>query len=284
MAMSLDDLRVFQAVADAGSFSRAAARLRLSQPSVSERVARLERDLGRRLFTRSARGVRLTAAGERLLPYSERCLVLIEEAVAAVRAEPVRARVRVAMHASFAPTVLPLVLDALTPLEVVCTDAHSEQIVRQLVDDEVDIGLIVPTPHPATITTQPFLSDRVICATHPDDPLLVAPLADLRVEDLARYPVAYTPWGTGATAFLDRLRAADGRHQHATPEAALALARRGTHIAVVPRSLAAPDLRAGMLVTLPVRDFPDWRLCLDLAYRVDRADWAPLRTLRNTQL
>src|SRR2546423_1466441 len=65
MALSLEDLRVFRSVAATGSFGRAAARLRLSQPAVSERMARLERDLGRRLFLRGGRGVPLTTARPR---------------------------------------------------------------------------------------------------------------------------------------------------------------------------------------------------------------------------
>src|SRR3954469_1451247 len=131
MALSLEDLRMFRSVAATGSFGRAAARLRLSQPAVSERMARLERDLGRRVFLPGGRGVRLPTAGERLLPYAERCLALADEAVAVVRAEDNRPRLRVGMHATFAPTAVPLVLDALAPqhVEVDCTDAHSEDVV-----------------------------------------------------------------------------------------------------------------------------------------------------------
>jgi DNA-binding transcriptional LysR family regulator len=165
----LEDLRVFQSVATAGSFGRGAARLHLSQPTVSERMARLERDLGKQLFLRSGRGVRLTPAGERLLPYAERCLALADEALAVVRVEDNRPRVRVAMHATFAPSTMPLVLDALAPqnIEVSCIDAHSEDVVRLLDDGTVDIGLLVPCPHPRTLTVEPVLTDPVICVIHP---------------------------------------------------------------------------------------------------------------------
>ncbi len=76
--MEIRQLEYFVAVAEAGTFVRAAERLYVGQPAVSQQVSRLERDLGVRLFDRTTRHVRLTPAGERLLPEAR-------EALAAVR-------------------------------------------------------------------------------------------------------------------------------------------------------------------------------------------------------
>src|SRR5436305_7282183 len=67
MEVNPQRLRVFLAVADTLHFGRAAERLRISQPSVSQQVARLERDLGCQLFDRAPSGVTLTAAGRDLV-------------------------------------------------------------------------------------------------------------------------------------------------------------------------------------------------------------------------
>ncbi|MQY06935.1 LysR family transcriptional regulator [Actinomadura macrotermitis] len=74
------DLRAFAAAVRAGSITRAAAALRLSQPAVSQRIQRLEQAAGERLLVRTAQGARPTPAGETLLAYAERMLALHDEA------------------------------------------------------------------------------------------------------------------------------------------------------------------------------------------------------------
>src|SRR3954452_649674 len=93
---------VFVRVAEERSFSRAAAVLYLAQPPVSQRIAALEMELGATPFVRSSRGVTLTEAGQRFLPYVERCLALAEESQDVVRAARSIRRLRMAAPASIA--------------------------------------------------------------------------------------------------------------------------------------------------------------------------------------
>ena len=83
--MDLDAVRTFVAAADAGQFSEAAAELSVTQQAVSKRVAALEKDLGVRLFARTARGVRLTSDGQAFLPHARELLHAEERAAASVR-------------------------------------------------------------------------------------------------------------------------------------------------------------------------------------------------------
>lgn len=80
--MSLEQLESFVAVAEEGGVVHAARRLHLTQPPLSRRIQSLEDELGVPLFLRAARGMRLTDAGERLLPHARQVLA----AVASVRA------------------------------------------------------------------------------------------------------------------------------------------------------------------------------------------------------
>ncbi|MCY0950450.1 LysR family transcriptional regulator [Streptomyces sp. H27-S2] len=83
--MDLDTVRTFVAAADAGQFQEAAAELSVTQQAVSKRIATLERNLGARLFTRTARGAQLTIDGQAFLPHARELLRVAERAVASVR-------------------------------------------------------------------------------------------------------------------------------------------------------------------------------------------------------
>ncbi|MFG3254804.1 LysR family transcriptional regulator [Streptomyces sp. NPDC048172] len=83
--MDLDAVRTFVAAADAGQFQEAAAQLSVTQQAVSKRIAALERELGVRLFTRTARGARPTLDGQAFLPHARALLRAEERAAASVR-------------------------------------------------------------------------------------------------------------------------------------------------------------------------------------------------------
>lgn len=82
--MDLDAVRTFVAVVAAGRFQEAADELSITQQAVSKRIAALERDLGVRLFTRTARGAPLTVAGQAFLPHARELLQVARRAVDAV--------------------------------------------------------------------------------------------------------------------------------------------------------------------------------------------------------
>src|SRR5437764_14133088 len=84
--MNLRQLECFVAVAEDGSFTKAARRLQLSQPSLSQQIRRLERELGGELIERLPRGIRLTAAGAAFLPQAEAAVRAAERAAASARA------------------------------------------------------------------------------------------------------------------------------------------------------------------------------------------------------
>ncbi|KOG33043.1 LysR family transcriptional regulator [Streptomyces resistomycificus] len=96
--MDLDTVRTFVVAADAGQFQEAAAELAVTQQAVSKRIAALERSLGVRLFTRTARGAELTIDGQAFLSHAREMLRVAERAVASVR--PGRRPLRVDVIAS----------------------------------------------------------------------------------------------------------------------------------------------------------------------------------------
>ena len=83
--MDVADLRIFEAVARLGAINRAATELNTVQSNVTTRIRKLEEDLGTALFDRHSRGVTLTAAGHRLMPYAQRAGHFLDDARRAVR-------------------------------------------------------------------------------------------------------------------------------------------------------------------------------------------------------
>src|ERR1700704_3762111 len=107
--MDLAALRVFLAVAEERSFSRAAAKVHRTQPAVSQAVRRLETDLGEELFDRSSKSGTLTDAGRVLQNYGQRLVRLAEEAESAIRElrDLRRGRVLLGANEAAGATVLP---------------------------------------------------------------------------------------------------------------------------------------------------------------------------------
>jgi DNA-binding transcriptional LysR family regulator len=103
--VDLDAVRTFVAASDAGQFQEAAAALSITQQAVSKRIATLEKDLGVRLFTRTARGAQLTIDGQAFLPHARELLRVAQRADASVR--PGRRALRVdVVNRRTAPAVL----------------------------------------------------------------------------------------------------------------------------------------------------------------------------------
>jgi DNA-binding transcriptional LysR family regulator len=275
MAIELTDLRVFLAVVEHGSFSRAASALVMTQPSVSERVAGLERSVGTALFDRSTRGAVATAAGTRFAARARRCVELADEAVADALEEARTPRLRVAVHGAFAARAVPLVTEVADALgcRLDVRDVHTEEAQHLVLDQLADVGFVAPGPVPRGLQVLALPADPVVCVAHPAHPLTSRPA--LRVADLAGATVALNAWGDGASAFVRALEAAPIRpsalRHLSDARAAALLALDHAHVAVVTRSTVAHELGSGALVVLPVRDLGRWDVPLALTYRAARA-------------
>ena len=271
MAMELTDLRVFLTVAETGSFTRAATALVLTQPSVSERVAGLERSVGAPLFERTSRGARLTPRGEQLVPYARRCVVIADEALEAVRAEATVPRLRVAVHTTYAHRAVPFVLDALgdLPRRISVRDAHSNEVQEMVLDDAADVGFVVPDSVARGLHRADLPDDDIVCVAGPDHPLARRRRVSLR--DVATALVAVSLWGADALVLVTLLEEAGlpPTSLRLITDSGIAglLARDHGHVAVVTASTAVHDLGQGTLSRLKVTGLPRWRVPLALVVR-----------------
>jgi len=277
MAIEGQDMAVFLAVVREGSFGRAAASLLISQPAVSERVVRLERMVGGRLFTRGNRGTTLTPAGERFLPYAQRAVDLLAEAANAVRSVDEPPRLRVAVHSTFSHRAIPIVVAALSelPRSIKFRDAHSDEIVAMLLDGVVDVGFVLPAAPPRSLRLVPLPDDPVVCVCSPGHPL--GSRASVTLGMLASTYLALNPWGSDAAKFqaeLQRSGVPEWRLRECSDaNTAIRLARQYHHVALITESSAVDELASGTLIRLKLHPMPRWTVPLALAYReTDRDD------------
>lgn len=146
LTLDLDLLRTFTNVVDSGSFTVAAGRLNSTQSTVSQKVSRLEEQVGHPLLDRSRRDLRLTGAGERLIGYARRLLSLSDEAVEALAHGVVETTVRLGVPEDFAGGRLTRMLVAFTgehsQLKLEVTSGLSRDLRRLFERGELDLALI----------------------------------------------------------------------------------------------------------------------------------------------
>jgi LysR family hydrogen peroxide-inducible transcriptional activator len=130
--MEIHQLRYFVAVADEGSFSRAAAKVRVAQPSLSQQIRKLEAEIDQPLFDRLPRSVVLTEAGRCLIDYARQILASIGDARRCIDEFKGEIAGRVAVGAI--PTIAPYVLPEL----VVTFQNHYPQVTLEIVEDVTD--------------------------------------------------------------------------------------------------------------------------------------------------
>lgn len=163
-------LRYFVAVAEELSFSKAAVRLHMSQPPLSQQIKALEDDLGVQLLERSRREVRLTEAGKIFLNESRNILANLRSAVGAtIRAAAVDGgNIRIGFVTSALLQVLPIVLDRVSKdfpdIELSIYDMSSRDQVDSLMQERLDIGIVHSIPAISTFNKLPIYSQPFILA------------------------------------------------------------------------------------------------------------------------
>jgi LysR family pca operon transcriptional activator len=271
--VELDDLRIFQEVVRQQSISRAAANLHMGQPAVSQRILELEREVGKPLFTRHRRGVRLTEAGELFARYAERVLALVQEGRDAVRHlgdAPLR------VNLSGPPTIngylLPQLVDALAKqgCHVTLHDAHSHEVVQRVLDGQADVGFVIDGANQPGLRRLELIRDPIVCVALSSHPLARRDrirLADLRTARLVLYRYSHD-----FHALLDELqpvlRQGVAGYVETTPvESVKALLCQGDYVSFVPRLTVRSELEEGVLAELAVVDMHPHTWTISMIWR-----------------
>lgn len=206
--MDFNELTAFIAVAESGSFSLAADALHLTQPAISKRVAALEDELGSALFDRSGRGVRLTRAGEVLLPRARRLLQELADSRLAVvnLAGTVGGQLSVGTSHHIGLHRLPPVLKAFRrrypDVELDIHFQSSEAACQAVARRDLELAVVtLPEAASATLRLQPVWDDPLTVVVAEDDPL--AGRRRIEPETLAEHPAIFPTADTATRALID---------------------------------------------------------------------------------
>lgn len=262
--VDLQQLRYVVAIAELGSFTRAAERCFVVQSALSHQVARLEEELGARLFARTSRRVRLTTAGEAFLPAARQCLAAAERARAEVAAATgeVRGRLAVGVIPTVAAVDVPAALRAFhhryPQVRVSLSVGTSYKLVESVAQGTLDVAFL-GLPADAGVDgvhDHVLADDRHVAVVAPGHPLAGRERVTLR--RLTDEVFVDFPPGGGGRAQTDQAFAAAGLRRDVAFEVSDAhlmarLIRQGLGIGLLPGAFARqlPDL-----VTIPVTGAP----------------------------
>ncbi|GAB4588604.1 LysR family transcriptional regulator [Nocardia sp. IFM 10818] len=275
--VELRHLRYFLAVAEELHFGRAAARLHIAQPALTQQIQRLETLLGTKLFARTSRTVALTPAGVvlkdraiALLGHAERDLAEITRIGQGSQGT---------LYLGFVPSVLPLdplrgvrEFRELFPLvEVELVEGFTSHLMERLATGALDLAIVRdPDPQPGTVTV-PLITEPYVAILPADHPL--ADRSAITGADLVDNPLVFFPRAAGGLAHEKNLAPlrASGRHPRIVQEATnwtiiLYLVAAGFGVTVAPRSAAFTAPASARII--PLAD-TDATTTIYIAHRTD---------------
>jgi DNA-binding transcriptional LysR family regulator len=294
--VELRQLTTFVAVAEEGSFTRAADRLHVVQSAVSAAIRNLEKELGAMLFDRSTHSVNLTDAGRALLPEARATLAAaqaardaVDEAQGGLRGTVVLGTMQAqGMRAIDLAGVLAAFRAEHPGVDVkIRHSGGSSAMAREVLEGRLDLAFVaLPGDGPPGIELIPLASEPIMLAVPARHPL--AKSADIELSGLRDETLVDLPAGWGIRMAVDRSFAAAGVTRTITYEVndtatIVEFIRNGLAIGTLPRSLIATT---GDIALIPIRDHaPQFQTAIAIPAnrRLSAATRAMLETIkRNT--
>jgi len=264
MNVTLRQLRAFLAVAGECHFTRAADKLDVSQSTISTLIRELEANLGLRLFDRHTRALRLTQAGEEIVPLARKSLADLDHALENLSQLKALSRGRVAIAASSlqAALILPRIIQSFTKahpgIAVTVFDVPQPEVLELVRGGEADFGIGTESGSRHDLSVQVIGSDTFIALLPPGHPL--GKKAELTWRDLVQVPIIGSRRGNPLREQLDLALAREGitltlSHEVSLPLTIVGMVEAGMGVAIMTTTvskLAASFGLTAMKVVRPV--------------------------------
>lgn len=245
----LRHIRAFLTLARAGSFTRAAAELHMSQPTLTVQIQQLENAVGVKLFDRNKRHVALTQAGRDLLVPLERILIDVEAIATSTGElrEHRRGLVTVAALPSVAAGLLPRAIKQLSEsypgITVRVFDGVASTVAAMVRGGQADFGISSQTTGDRELTIQTLLMDRLCAVVSPSHPL--ARKRSMTLHELAKHPLILMVKDSSNRKIVDLAFDREGLVANVAYEttygtSVAGLAQAGLGVGILPESMAGP--------------------------------------------
>lgn len=270
------DLAILVRVVDAGSVTRAAEALYISQPAITHRLRKLERTLGTKLVERRGRRLALTEAGQAILPLARQALQILEQIPVAISEVQGLLRGEIILGASttigefLLPKRLTAFAQAYPRVTVRLHIANTQAIVERVLDHSLHAGFVGLHPARSALRSTPFLADTIVLVTAASHPLAARRVSPA---DLGRARLLLREEGSATRALALRALSRCGVNTDAAvgfgSNAAVRTAvLAGYGVAALSREVVADDLEQGRLKLVKL---PGWR-CRRRFYIIRRRD------------
>ena len=213
MHLTLQQMRLFEAVARHRSFTRAAEELCLTQPAVSIQIKRLEENAGLPLFEQVGRRIFLTAAGREMHAACRDVLARLSDLAGAI--DDLQGRVRGPLHLSavttakyFMPHLLGAFLHKHPEVEPRLIVTNRERVILRLSENQDDLVIMGQVPEQLGVQAHPFLENLLVVVAHPEHPLVGQ--RAIALERVCRERFLVRESGSGTRGAVDRLFAGRG--------------------------------------------------------------------------
>lgn len=257
--MNIESLETFVILAENGNFTKTAEMQYLVQSTISNRINELERYVGKELFFRDNKNVRLTKSGEAFLPYAKRMLMLKKDGIIKARAVEIyedRLALGLAdsIYKGIASHILKEYFLAFPSIAIKLKVNHSEEIIKLLSDGILDIGFVYTKSKSSKFEIIEFLQDEIILVTSPKNKAGIE--TEISYSDLIQLPLLYADLGEDFFVWLSKLFGDSPLLRFSADENSYVtdFVREGFGYAFVTKSAVYNELQNDELVQVKIKD------------------------------
>jgi DNA-binding transcriptional LysR family regulator len=263
--MTLRHLKIFTAVCEFNSITKAAEKLYIAQPAVSRAIKELEDYYGIKLFDRISRRLYLTGAGENFRDYAAHIVSLFDEMEYSIRNPDKAGKLRIGSSITIGTHFMPVYVGAFKTLhpqtELYVTIDSSDIIEKKILQNELDFGLIEGIVHTESIVCETFTDDQLVIICSPEHPCKNKAVT---IEQLLTEPFLLREKGSGTRELFDDTLASLGysvipKWESTSPLALINAVINGLGISVLPYILVKDSLNDGKIAMIQTDNLKFYR-------------------------